>query len=345
MGIVSVHNEWDPLEEIIVGQVFDDCQYPTRDWVFHNAHVNIPGEDPAKLPRGRLPEQVIREAQEDLERLATTLEELGVKVRRPSYVDFSKICATPYWQADGFNTYCPRDTLVAVGNTIIEAPMTLRSRQFENYAYAQLMRECVEAGDRWLSAPKPKLLEESFVITEDGSVSLAENEPIFDAANVLRLGKDLLYQVSCSGNRIGGQWLQSILGDGYRMHYTEVYAGSHIDSTFAPLREGLVLANPERVTQENLPEIFKDWEIIFFADIVPNSYTGYAYSSKWLGMNLLMVNRELAIVESAQEPLAAELRQRGIEVILSPLRQCRTLGGGFHCVTLDLRRRGSSESG
>lgn len=343
-SVVNVHTEWDPLEEIIVGQAFDDCQFPTNDWVFHNAHINIPGEDPSNLPSGLLPPDVVRQAQEDLQALAEALEGLGVKVRRPEYVDFSKTCATPYWEADGFNTYCPRDTLLAVGNTVIEAPMALRSRQFEYYAYWQFMRECIQAGDRWISAPKPKLLPESFIIGEDGTVSLNELEPIFDAANVLRVGRDLLYQVSSSGNRLGGVWLQSVLGEGYKVHYTEVYSGSHIDSTFTPLRPGLLLANAERVNPENLPGMFKEWEVIYFSDIVPNPYTGYAYSSKWLGMNLLMVNPELAVVESTQQPLAAELRKHGIEVVLSPLRQCRTLGGGFHCVTLDTKRSGVLES-
>lgn len=344
VGIVSVHNEWDPLEEIVVGIVFDDCQFPTTDWVFQNAHVNIPGEDPARLPSGPIPKQVIAEAQEDLEALVTLLEGLGVTVRRPEWVDFSKLCSTPYWEADGFNTYCPRDTLLTVGDLVIEAPMALRSRQFEAYAYAGLRRECIEANDRWISAPKPKLLPESFTVEESGRVLLGEQEPIFDAANVLRVGNDLLYQVSSSGNHLGGRWLQSILGDEYRVHFTDIYTGSHIDSTFALLRPGLLLANAERVSPATLPALFETWEVIYFSDVVPSTYHKYAYSSPWLGMNMLMVNPTLAIIESMQVPLSKELRRHGIDVIMTPLRQCRTLGGGLHCVTLDLRRRGNLES-
>ena len=37
------------------------------------------------------------------------------------------------------------------------------------------------------------------------------DEPAFDAANVLRFGKDLIYLVSATGNELGGHWLQSIL--------------------------------------------------------------------------------------------------------------------------------------
>ena len=71
------------------------------------------------------------------------------------------------------------------------------------------------------------------------------DEPAFDAANVLRLGQDLVYLVSATGNELGGQWLQTILGETFRVHFLEdVYYGSHIDSTFVALRPGLVLVQP-----------------------------------------------------------------------------------------------------
>ena len=56
------------------------------------------------------------------------------------------------------------------------------------------------------------------------------DEPAFDAANVLRLGQDLIYLVSATGNELGGRWLQTILGDKFRVHFLkDVYYGSHID--------------------------------------------------------------------------------------------------------------------
>jgi len=36
--------------------------------------------------------------------------------------------------------------------------------------------------------------------------------------------------------------------------------------------------------------------------------------------------------------LAKELEKHGIESAMLPIRHQRTLGGGFHCVTLDLER-------
>lgn len=56
-----------------------------------------------------------------------------------------------------------------------------------------------------------------------------------------------------------------------------------------------------------------------------------------------MVNPELAIVDKRQVSLIKELEKRGINVIGLQLRHARTLGGGFHCVTNDVRRSGLLE--
>ena len=91
---------------------------------------------------------------------------------------------------------------------------------------------------------------------------LAENEILFEAANTVRMGRDLLYLVSASGNYLGAKWLQSVLGDEYRVHTTDkIYRSSHIDSTVLALRPGLVLLNASRVISENMPEILKKWAV------------------------------------------------------------------------------------
>jgi N-dimethylarginine dimethylaminohydrolase len=56
-------------------------------------------------------------------------------------------------------------------------------------------------------------------------------------------------------------------------------------------------------------------------------------------MNLFSVNPNLVVLEENQLPLAEALSKHGIESKLLPMRHQRTLGGGFHCVTLDLVRK------
>ena len=54
---------------------------------------------------------------------------------------------------------------------------------------------------------------------------------------------------------------------------------------------------------------------------------------------MLSVDADTVIVDSAQTDLIQTLQQRKFTVIPMQLRHSRTLGGGFHCVTLDLERQ------
>ena len=112
----------------------------------------------------------------------------------------------------------------------------------------------------------------------------------------------------------------------------------HIDSTIVPIREGLVLLNGTRVNDANCPRVFESWDKIYVDDVVAQDFYQYPYASKWVGMNMLAVNPTTVIMDRNQPKLIAQLEQRGFTVIPLELRHSRTLGGGFHCVTLDLVR-------
>lgn len=348
MSKVDVHNEWDPLEEVIVGRA-TNARIPVADrglFAIDYRHCGTP----AAIPSGPYSPKIIEETEEDLAVLVATLERLGVVVRRPEVAASEVKFRSPDWESDGQYNYCPRDALLALGDTIIETPMVFRARFFETIAYKPLLLEYLLSGARWLSAPKPRLHDETYVldrVPQGGETvhALADLEPVFDAANVLRLGRDLLYLVSDSGNRLGARWLQALLGDRYRVHVCEdIYSGVHLDSTLALIRPGLVVANGERVTRDNLPAALGGWDVVFFHEVVDVHAGGsHALSSKWIGMNLLMVNPHLAIVDRHQLPLIRTLEQHKVDVIPLELRHGRTLGGGFHCVTLDIRRRGALE--
>ena len=55
-------------------------------------------------------------------------------------------------------------------------------------------------------------------------------------------------------------------------------------------------------------------------------------------MNLLSVTSDLVIVDEKQTELMKTLNRYDIDSIPMSMRHARTLGGGFHCVTLDLKR-------
>ena len=116
------------------------------------------------------------------------------------------------------------------------------------------------------------------------------------------------------------------------------YTGVHIDSTIIPLREGLVLLNGNRVSEQNCPKVFDKWDKIYVDDVVPIGFYEYPYATKWIGINMLAVDPQTVICDANQPALIKTLEQWNLTVIPLQLRHSRTLGGGFHCVTLDLER-------
>ena len=57
-----------------------------------------------------------------------------------------------------------------------------------------------------------------------------------------------------------------------------------------------------------------------------------------LRVNLLSLNPNLVVCDENQKELHKQLYKNNIEVIPMKLRHARTLGGSFHCVTLDTLR-------
>ena len=339
-------NEWDPLEEVIVGNPFG-ARFPYADPSTRLAEY--PDRALSDIPQGPFPEQIIEETEEDLQRFVEAMERRGITVRRPNDWPHSQPIKTVQWETEGYYNYCPRDILLVVGDKIIETPNVIRGRSLETGSYRHLLMEYYEGGANWFSAPKP-LLEDALFEFDPAAPTPQNLEPAFDAANVLRFGRDLLYLVSATGNELGGHWLQRVLGDAFTVHFMkDVYFGSHIDSTLVALRPGLVLANPERLTPETIPDFLKDWEIIFSPPMENQErysadYLEKAIGSEWIDMNLFSLGPDTVVVDSDQSALIALLESKGLEVIPLKLRHSRMMGGGFHCVTLDVRRRGTMES-
>jgi N-dimethylarginine dimethylaminohydrolase len=338
-------NEWDPLEEVIVGNPLN-ARFPYADRSTQLAEY--PDRSLAEIPQGPFPQQIIDEAEEDLQEFIAALEKQGVTVKRPETWPHDAKFSTIHWESEGYYNYCPRDLMLVIGDQIIETPNVIRSRAQETFSYRSLLLDYMKSGAKWYGAPKPMLLDSLFDV--DLSKPTPRNdEPAFDAANILRFGEDLLYLVSATGNEMGGQWLQSMLGDKFRIHYLkDVYYGSHIDSTFVALRPGLILCNPGRINENTLPDIFKQWEVIYSppmenTDRYSADYLSKCIGSDWIDMNAFSINPNLVVVDRDQTALIKLLEKHGLDVIAVKLRHSKMLGGGFHCVTLDVRRTGTLE--
>ena len=326
---MSVHNDWAPLEEIIVGTA-KGYRIPPLSRSFMKSQFPEYNED--DIPVGPYPDWVIEEAEEDLEILSETLRSLDIVVHRPdlTYADLH----------DNWHYYSPRDCTLIVGDTIIETPSPIVNRQYETWGYRKIFNNLYESGYKWIKAPTPILFDDSFKEDARGVPSLNNHEILFEAANCVRVNDDILFQVSNTGNERGARWLQDVLVD-KKVHLCKnLYSYAHLDSTIIPLREGLVMYNASRVNEDNEPDLFKSWDKIWIDECysaAPRTNLPWG-ASEWIGMNMLSVNPMLAIVDKKQEQIIKKLEEHRISVIPLELRHDRLLAGGFHCVTLDLRR-------
>ena len=87
-----------------------------------------------------------------------------------------------------------------------------------------------------------------------------------------------------------------------------------------------------------MPLFLRQYRKIWINDIVARDFYQFPFASKWIGLNILSINPDTVIVDRIQTKLIELLKEARFRVIELELRHSRTLGGGFHCVTLDLER-------
>lgn len=314
---------------------------------------------------GPRPPQTIIEGNEQMDNFQKILEARGIKVDRPTPLEFNQEVGTPDWKnASMFGCMPPRDVLLTVGNQMIEATMSYRSRWFEYLAYRPLLMRYFEEDPnmRWEAAPKPRLLDETYKqgylsegITEEERLKMVENldfvttefEPLFDAADIMRIGKDIFCQHGFTTNLKAMDWLQRHFPE-HRVHALN-FPGDmypiHIDATFVPLRPGLCFNNPDRKLPPELAKTFEDngWEILEAARPVHKTPPPLCYSSVWLAMNVLILDHKTVCVEASETNIMEQLDGLGFEVIPVPFRKAYPFGGGLHCSTADVYREGTCE--
>ncbi len=296
---ISSYNEWDPLKSVVVGSALGS-NWPTE---LQNMETTW---DKSPIPRGKVNWRIVQQTQKELDVLAKVLHGFGIKVHRPKFVD--------YTQSDGMYNYCPRDRLLIAGSTVIVPNMGMYCRNQEVQAYHGIL----DNADDIRHMPQ-------------------EPDMRLDAANVCKLGDTLLVLENRYGTPKAIEWLRRQLPD-FKIESWNCYGGVHIDSTIIPVREGLVILNGERVNDDNCPQVLKSWDKIYVNDVVERKFFRFPYASKWIGLNMLVVDPNCVIIDELQVDLIQQLESRGFYVIPMTLTHSRTLGGGFHCVTLDLER-------
>ncbi|MBD0689545.1 glycine amidinotransferase [Streptomyces sp. CBMA123] len=380
---LNTFDEWSPLREVIVGSAVNYTSHERElsfDLFFHDniakdnssrsewyyPRLSAAGRDRQAGNSSRKPikQRYVDELNEDLDGIVKALESLDVTVHRPMDVDPATArVETLAWEASVVPPLNVRDNTLIVGDEIIETPPMIRSRYFETQFLTPIFQEYFRQGARWTVMPRPLMTDASFDLTYARNSTVGgPTEPIadprpspydvgfemmFDGAQCLRLGRDLVVNISTANHALACDWLERHLEGRFRIHRVHQLSDSHIDSMVLALRPGTLLVRSEKVA-EKLPEPLRTWDLIVPPAPEGNNFPQYGdddliLTSPFIDLNVLSAGPDTVLVNEACPELMRKLEQHGFTVVPVRHRHRRLFGGGFHCFTLDTVRDGGPE--
>lgn len=372
---LNSYDEWSPLREIVVGSALNYTSHERElsfELFFHD-NINrsewyyprlMAATGGAASQRSPIKQRYVDELNEDVQGIADALTALSVTVRRPLDVDPGTAeVRTPAWSASVVPPLNLRDNTLILGDEIIETPPMIRSRYFETQFLTPVFADYFRRGARWTVMPRPLMTDASFdlsyartsnvggpmepITTPEPSPYDVGHEMMFDGAQCLRLGRDLLVNVSNENHALAYDWLERHLAGRFRLHRVYRLSDSHIDSMVLALRPGLLLVRSDEVA-DRLPGKLRTWDRIVAPAPKTDNFPRYddddlVLTSPFIDLNVLSVDESTVLVNDACPELVRTLEGRGFTVVPVRHRHRRLFGGGFHCFTLDTVRDGGPE--
>lgn len=373
---VNSYDEWTPLKEVVVGV----CEgYDAHDmdnsfvlFYFDNLFAALSSASDtihssiAERPRFvSISKKILDELSEDLEDFVKVLELAGVRVLRPAKLPVSRPenIRSLLWDAKPTPALNVRDNTIILGSNIVETAPHVRGRIFENDLLKPILHRYYSNGANWISMPRPALasgsIDDSYfrrrnleIDTWLRSESQQEinglgYEIVFDGAQCIRFGRDVVVNVSNQNHALGLEWMKRNFGSTFRFHRVEGMADNHIDSIVLPLRPGLLLLRSKEY-RSLLPDRLRRWDIVVAPEPKTENLNNYVsetmfIASKYIDMNVLSIDESTVVVNSLNPELIKRLEEHRFTVIPSRNRHRRVFSGGFHCFTLDCVREGGLE--
>ena len=350
MQEVNCYDEWTRLEEVWIASV-DGANHtidPSFKAFFKKTVVGT--------EHGRqvtFDEAMLKLRAKELDNLEAVLTSLGVTVRRQQPLNFLTPFSTPYWKAYSRPCDNPRDQILVLGDTIVETPHVVRDRYFENDVWKLWLYRYYNSGCRWISAPKPMMLTSSYDSVHNlEPYSHEENSPLqgpgleimFDAAQILKLGQDVIMNVKDKNSALGFEWMQREFPE-YKWHAVNFGPDAdHLDGELTIIRPGLLLVGHNVIEDKSvLPDFMQSWDTIEMADVAEHQ-KGLRLASEGIHVNALMVDENNIIINEDAAKTIDALEAKGITCHAVPLHNSTVFGGGIHCSTLDIRRAGGFEN-
>lgn len=354
---VNSYDEWTRLREVVVGRADEYIGHHVDSSFRLFYYDNV--RPPSDLSQVTIPTKLLDELLEDLEEFANAITDAGVRVLRPTRLSGRTDITTPLWSAPETAALNVRDQTIILGDTIVETAPHQRARYFENDYLKPIFYDHFRKGSPWISMPSPTLgrcsLDPDFFgdglevdFDDAGQIDELGLEIVFDGAQCIRFGKDVLVNVANENHRLGLWWLERQFGDKFRFWTLDAIADSHIDSLIVPLRPGLLLLrNPSIASM--LPKPLQTWDKIYPSALAEDKFPDYSsfgfnLASRYIDTNVLSIDEHTVIANALCPDLCEELERNNLDVIRVRHRHRRLFNGGFHCFTLDTIRDGGLES-
>jgi N-dimethylarginine dimethylaminohydrolase len=323
---VNCFSEDGELKEVIFGR-YEDARIPDYDPIFDfggPTATQLMKEHGGKLFSDAKPE-LFKKVRDMAERMVDFLEGRGIVVHRPrehTKDENANFALQSRMNLNGYN----RDSLVAIGNTLVENSLKTPERIRNKYAVRYVSMELMRNGNRVLSMPQPL---DTYEPNENES-PLAEGGDIeIDDGNIY---------IGNSGqatNSLGVLWYKNAFPD-WNVHEimisSEKFPHQHLDCAMV---------------------IGRNFGCVLIEDIV-GGYNGLPkplQKKKWIELtrdeaesklaNFIFINPEEVLMATEAERLRKEVEKTGVKVHHFPYYDVgKTFGGSLRCNTCPIYRVG-----
>lgn len=340
---VQSYTSWQPLEEVIVGRVYDP------DYMDFVKDSGV---------RDQL-KHILYESQEDLDKLVKIIEDFGAVVKRPDLPDKNQ------WQQQQIKS----QTVPVPPLTPRDWQITLGEKLLRMFHVAELDRIC----DAYQAENNGAIIDVHPRFTYNPQHVM--NDAV--ASCIVRVGQDIFFDRSQWMTEQQMYWIRdNVLDSRYRVR--QAITEGHGDAVFAILKPGVIITSMYD-RKINYNHDFPGWKVhrIDHTTIdaamaigkfryesldgrwyVPGESPSQnfaefvdRYLTEWVGdaketvfdVNCLVLDEQHVIFSGYNKGVFDFCEQHGITPIISELRHKFFWDGGISCCTQDIRRRGNLE--
>lgn len=286
--------------------------------------------------------RIAEETEQDYQQLEQILKSAGVSTYR-SFLDMEKFGSLKNVYKPPVN---PRDHFAVIGEKLY----------------------CVGPGAPGYSSIFKQVHKSNIILDKTEGICVS-------TANIVRLGKDLLWDVGISKDDNGAvnKFKKMWQDEGFRVHMS--HKGYHTDSTFTVVKPGLIVSLYNIQDHEKM---FPNWDVHYVPDLSAGKSSKFGkikekvggrwwlkgeehndelidfiniWLTEWVGyveetvfdVNMLSIDENTIICNNHNKEVFAFFKKHKVEPIIFNFRHRHFWDGGVHCLTQDLYREGKME--